>query len=1087
MPEMPLSRMARGAVRSAVLLLIFAGAVLSRGASQTRTLSFHLKPRQPQTLAVPLAADQVAVIHLHLHGGIIGIRETAPDASGRPLWLIDLGRGAELSYVSGGSSAGDYILEITSFEKAKLADVSLEVGDAAPVTPALKDLRQAEDLLANADLIRRHWPTAPAGLDAVQLYDRALALAVGIGDTPLQRLILTQKARHLMVRQGKFTDADALLQQALALPQANDLPQQALAFKTLSSVRYDLGQYQPAIKAGLSALDLYQQTGDLYWRGIVLGNLSSVYWEIGQSADALAAAQEALKDAQAEHDTAGVVYCLSQLAGLYQQQGDLENALRTFHEGLAWVADIGYAPLVEAEIQNDLGAFYTQIGNWEQASLALQRCIELERSQDDPVSLAARGMLASVMQHQRRLLDAVAQDTAAIEIAAKLALKQNQAELLIKRASVQLALHRQSAAEADVDAAEKLTADLASRPLKIEVAIAKGEAQLGTDIKAAADSYRKAIQLAQEDGEQEAQSVAQAGLARALQLNARFEDAAAAIEAALKTVETSRESFASRELQTSYFSMHRGWYEQAVDICMELDRRHPGKGYAQMAFAYTERARARSLLDSLDSSGYRAAIPVSEELRESFALNQRAVVAQQAHLANSHEHNQVEIAKKLQQLYQEQEGLESRMSSGDARFASMLGNQTVDADQVQRELLDGHSILLSYWIGEHHSFRWSITSSGLSVDALPPRATLEKIILPLESMLQSRRPLPVSGDDISLYASRQRAYEHHLDLALTQAGSLLLSHISGAARKVFIVGDGCLQTLPFAALRVSNGKLTSYALRRFGIYLESSASVVMYLKQHPAAGKSPNMAIFADPVFSPSDSRLAGIDTERTNLHSLFSNMERLNGSAAEARKIAEDLPGAVATLRTGFDASPEQVRNLASTNTSILHFATHTVTIAGHPEITGIALSMWNREGKQQDGVFWLKDIYSLRLPLSLVVLSGCRTNGQEVDQGEGLNNLAYAFFFAGAHAVVGSLWSVDDSDTSRLMQTFYRELLIRHRSTDEAMRQAQLEMLSNPRTSSPAAWASFVLEGWPAQFSSNSQSPATASLPLSQAMKGK
>src|SRR5207247_1629568 len=98
------------------------------------------------------------------------------------------------------------------------------------------------------------------------------------------------KARYFIFSRSRFDDANALLEQAVVLPPADDVPQQALAWKTLSSVRYDLGKYQPAIAAGLYALDLYRQTHDLYWQGIVLGNLSSVYAEMGRAADALSAA-----------------------------------------------------------------------------------------------------------------------------------------------------------------------------------------------------------------------------------------------------------------------------------------------------------------------------------------------------------------------------------------------------------------------------------------------------------------------------------------------------------------------------------------------------------------------------------------------------------------------------------------------------------------------------------------------------------------------------------------------------------------------------------------------------------------------------
>ena len=75
---------------------------------------------------------------------------------------------------------------------------------------------------------------------------------------------------------------------------------------------------------------------------------------------------------------------------LYRQQGNLEGALHAFHEGLEWVCRLDYAPLVEAEIQKDLGHFYAQIGDWDQAVQALERCLELEGKQNDPVSLEAR-------------------------------------------------------------------------------------------------------------------------------------------------------------------------------------------------------------------------------------------------------------------------------------------------------------------------------------------------------------------------------------------------------------------------------------------------------------------------------------------------------------------------------------------------------------------------------------------------------------------------------------------------------------------------------------------------------------------------
>jgi tetratricopeptide (TPR) repeat protein len=1048
------------------MVALVAGASLPSGLAEAAPTSLELKPKQVQSLPITLAEGQIAQVHLNLQGGLIQVRASLAGKNTRALWRVDLGRGARLTYIVGGYGKGQYTLELSSLEQEKPAHLIVEIDAPTPADQASIDLRDAEEALANADLVRSHAKTALPGLDAIKSYDQALALATGRGNTPLMRLALTQKARFLIFRQNKFAEARTLLEQAVALPSASDTAQQALAWKTLSTVRYDLGEYLSAIKASTISLDLYRTTGDLYWQGIVLGNLSSDYEELGQGDEALTAATEALHDAEQEHDPAGVVYCLAQVANLYRQQGALEHALQTFHEGLEWVGHIDYAPLVEAEIQKDLGHFYAQIGDWQQATQALERCLELEAKQNDPVSLEARGLLADVMQHQGRLRDAVAQNTTAIEVARSLALKHEESALLLKRASAHLLLKNSSEARADIEAATQLAVEISAAPLQIEAAIALGDAQLSLDAKAAENSYSKALQLAQRTGEREQQSASLAGLARAQQRENNLAEASTSIEAALKILETSRGSLGSRELQVTYFAIHRSWYELAVDLCMQLHAQHPAGSYAQLAFNYTERARARSLLDTLYASGYSSSAPISENTREAYARNRQAISDQQSVLGRGTGQTNIDAATRLQSLYREQETLEAEMQSSDSRLTSLLSQQTVDMPLLQHQLVEDHSVLLSYWIGNTHSYRWTITSGNMLVDSLPSRDELDRAILPLEHMLRGRRSPPVPGEDVAAYASRQQAFELQLQAALSRAGSSLLFRIPKEAHSIFVVSDGSLMSLPFAALRIPDGATTAYAIRRYTFFAEPSASVALYLKQHPAAEQSLRIAVFADPIFSRTDPRVAATAKLASNGRLLFANMPRLTNSREEALQIVHLAPRGSVALRTGYDATPEQVRALKPADASILHFATHTVTIPNHPETSGIALSMLNSQGKERDGIFWLKDIYDLRLPLSLFVLSGCTTDNLDNDPGEGLNSVARAFFFSGVHSVIGSLWTVDDKTTSLLMGSFYRNLLLDHKRADEALRAAQLKLLASPQTSSPAAWAPFVLGGWPTAY---------------------
>jgi CHAT domain-containing protein len=94
------------------------------------------------------------------------------------------------------------------------------------------------------------------------------------------------------------------------------------------------------------------------------------------------------------------------------------------------------------------------------------------------------------------------------------------------------------------------------------------------------------------------------------------------------------------------------------------------------------------------------------------------------------------------------------------------------------------------------------------------------------------------------------------------------------------------------------------------------------------------------------------------------------------------------------------------------------------------------------------------------LVVLSACDTGVGEVKNGEGVYGLRRALVLAGAETQVMSLWPVSDKETRSLMAGYYKRLL-NGEGRAEALRQAQLEMLKNPRQRHPFYWASFIQAG--------------------------
>jgi CHAT domain-containing protein len=162
-----------------------------------------------------------------------------------------------------------------------------------------------------------------------------------------------------------------------------------------------------------------------------------------------------------------------------------------------------------------------------------------------------------------------------------------------------------------------------------------------------------------------------------------------------------------------------------------------------------------------------------------------------------------------------------------------------------------------------------------------------------------------------------------------------------------------------------------------------------------------------------------------------------------------------------GFDASRETAMSPQVGQYQILHLATHGFINSDHPEMSGIVLTMVNRDGTEAQGFLQLHDIYNLRLSADLTVLSACDTALGKDIKGEGLIGLTRGFMHAGSRSVVASLWKVDDRATSVLMGHFYKAMLQDGMPPAAALRFAKEKLRQEKSWRAPYFWAGFVLQG--------------------------
>jgi CHAT domain-containing protein len=160
-------------------------------------------------------------------------------------------------------------------------------------------------------------------------------------------------------------------------------------------------------------------------------------------------------------------------------------------------------------------------------------------------------------------------------------------------------------------------------------------------------------------------------------------------------------------------------------------------------------------------------------------------------------------------------------------------------------------------------------------------------------------------------------------------------------------------------------------------------------------------------------------------------------------------------------EANEENFKNNIH-NYKYIHIASHSFTNDQYPNLSGIAFSQPDTSAVyNEDGILYAGETYNLNLPKAdLITLSSCKSGLGKLIQGEGFLSLSRGFLYSGAPNIIFSLWNVKDEPTKDLMIHFYKKVL---QETDyaNALREAKIQLISNPKTASPKYWGAWMLVG--------------------------
>jgi CHAT domain-containing protein len=892
---------------------------------------------------------------------------------------------------------------------------------------------------------------------------------------------------------------------------------EAVLLVGIAKIHEDLAQQPQALERLHNALQLYRASGGRAGETITLTNIGDADLTLAEKQKAIQYLNQSLLLVRAVGDKSLEATIIFGLAYVYNLLDEKQKALEYYEQALPLFRTLQDRNS-EAYVLNFIGSFYYGVGEYQKASDYFEQALPLFRSVKDQnaeaYTLCYLGAANYNLGNQQQALNYQQQALTLFRTAAdrygEAVARSNLSVLYWQRGDKPQAHAQQQQAWQLWRAIGYRSGEAHALNDLGVIAAAEG------DWSTALNHHQQALALFRLLGNRTGESYALYGLARLMRTRGNLEEARTHIEAALDIIESLRAQITSPELRASYLSTQQPLYSFHIEILMQLHQQKPRQGFDGAALQASERARGRSLLEILTE----AQIDIRQGVDAALLARERQVQKQ----LNAKEQSRLQLVnrkptpeqsatmeKELRALTAEYQEIQAQIRARSPRYAALTQPQPLSLKEIQQQVLDEGSLLLEYVLGEERSYLWAVTLTSITSFVLPKRVEIETAARKFYET--------VTSTELQLGAAKQI---NQLRETSAQLSQMLLAPVAPQLgnKRLLIVADGALQYIPFAALpepvvggrwsvvgksAVAGGRSSVVGKNQTPttnhqppandqrpplivqheiVSLASASALAVLRRETTGRSAAPKtLALVADPVFSPDDARVTASRTKQSEIDSPAQRErhERLNraveqsgvktsdlriprlpGTRREAAAILEFVPASERKQSFDFEANRAAVTSQELAQYRLIHLATHGLLNSTHPELSGLVLSLVDQQGTPQDGFLRLHEIYNLRLPADLVVLSACQTAlGKEI-RGEGLVGLTRGFMYAGVPRVVASLWKVDDKATAVLMRRFYQAMLQEPRLRPAAaLRAAQIELLQTKRTENPYYWAAFVLQG--------------------------
>ncbi len=910
--------------------------------------------------------------------------------------------------------------------------------------------------------------------EAEKLFERSRAVFETAG-IPLDAARCSRELAHNYLRSER-TEALTLLQHARQTFESARCIFDATLCDFLSGVdRIEKGHYSDAEKYLLQARGSFDFLGTEFFAAWSDAQMGVVYWRQDRFEESLVASHRA-RDYFLSHDVSVEVSACDINLGLAC------DVLNRYDEALTYYQEAADLALQEGRevrvgrIFNNMGLTYGKRGLYAKAMDFHQRALQIYSDKGLAnligsalvrLAMACRqlGQYDDAIEHLRRAREIFVQKNLPIALA----------ECEFNLADVYFALYQSNDADIHLRRARKIYAEnklesmvAVCARLLARIASEKGNRahalSLLAESRATFLKHHQIVDAALSDlaeGElrlewHENETARQAFLNAQAVLSSGFPDQAWRVDAglgncaktagesvaalehylnAVRTIAQSRSSLVTEQLSNDYFSSRQSVFDNALKIAMELDT-------PEAALDIVEAGKARVLLSLLQNRQWNIAInqddPTVVQLmaREKGlryqldALRTRATVTppkdqEDTLRGDAQAQSSKAELQELGALSQQYESVVTRLrlySNGLAGVSSPAPFALEQFRELTTARLGTDWAALDYYLSGDDLICIVVQPTRVSVSSKKlsgyDRAILDKCVSQEHDLREVIYNGTLRGDPVP---SPGTSYLNHLYHVLVPERL--------DAETLLIAPHGGLHALPFHALKNGN----DYLIQHHTLVYTPSLQALQFLFAGEQVGSLKSLAV-GQSEFGNQMRALPYAGTEIEQFLAVFGEQAQVlwNDRATRQELLTLDRAGVLQDY-------------------GLIHVATHAILDHAAPHRSRVLL---------RDEGLTVLDILELRLNARLVTLSACETALGQGGRGDELVGLARAFFYAGARALLASLWRIEDRAIVELIGRFYRRL-VNGENIAEALRHAQIEMIQ--QGSSPFQWASLVLMGRP------------------------